>query len=223
VAAVSADSPAQIAGLKEGDKIVSLGGQAPGGERTLNEITADLSGKTVELKFVEASSGKVVSKEVTLREKGASGGVIGVQAVESVKFRSTWSAPVNALTTMYQSTEATFRGVAYAVSNLVHGNGEKASEVVGGPVATVDAIKGVSETGLVQLVLLIALISLSLGIMNILPIPALDGGRLFLILLFRLRGKVLTKEKEESINAWGMGFLLLFVALITVVDIGKIF
>ena len=223
VAGVSADSPASVAGLKEGDKIVSLGGQVPGAERSINDITAELAGTTTGLKFVDSSTGEVVTKEVTLREKGASGGVIGVQAVESVKFRSTWSAPINAFATLLQTVEATFKGVGYAVSNLVQGEGEKASEVVGGPVATVDAIKGVSETGFVQLVLLIALISLSLRIMNILPIPALDGGRLFLILLFRFRGKVLTKEKEESINAWGMGFLLLFIAVITIVDVGRIF
>jgi regulator of sigma E protease len=106
---------------------------------------------------------------------------------------------------------------------VVHGESEKAGDVVGGPVATVDVIKNVSRSGFPDLVLLIALISLSLGIMNVLPIPALDGGRLFLILLFRLKGKVLTKEKEEKINAWGMGFLLIFILLITVVDVRRLF
>ncbi len=223
VSGVSENSPASNVGLRSGDKIISLAGIKPSAERSLNEITADLAGTKAELQFVSSESGKNVTENVTLREKGASGGVLGVQAVESARLKSTWSAPINALTTMYQSTEATFKGVGYAVSNLVRGDGEKASEVVGGPVATVDAIKGVSETGFVQLVLLIALISLSLGIMNSLPIPALDGGRLFLILLFRARGKALSKEKEESINAWGMGFLLILVAVITVVDVGRIF
>ncbi|MDQ5913560.1 MAG: regulator of sigma protease [Patescibacteria group bacterium] len=223
VSFVSESSPASEAGLSAGDIILSIGNISPSIETSLNEITAQLAGSESELKFKDSDSGEVVVQEVKLREKGSSGGVLGVQSVESVKFKSTWSAPINALTTMYQSTEATFNGVGYAVSNLVRGDGQKASEVVGGPVATVDAIKGVSETGLVQLVLLIALISLSLGIMNILPIPALDGGRLFLILLFRARGKALTKEKEENINAWGMGFLLLLIAVITVVDVGRIF
>lgn len=222
VSSVTESSPASEIGLKSGDKILSLNGVKPSVEKSLNELTAELAGSNVKVEF-ESSEGKVLNEEVLLRKKGSAGGVLGVQAVESVRFKSTWSAPINAITTMYQSTEATFKGIGYAVSNLVGGDTKKASEVIGGPVATVDAINGVSKTGIVQLTLLIALISLSLGIVNSLPIPALDGGRLFLILLFRARGKALTKEKEESINAWGMGFLLIFIVLITIVDVGRIF
>lgn len=222
IGSVSENSPASKAGINPGDVLVTVNGVEPSAETPLAEITSESAGKEVTVKF-ENEQGETKEAKVQLREKGAEGGVLGVSAVESVRLRSTWSAPINALATMGQSTHATFAGIGYAISNLVQGEGDKASEVVGGPVATVDAINNVSKSGLTDLILLIALISLSLGIMNILPIPALDGGRLFLILLFRFRGKVLTKEKEESINAWGMGILLLVVALITVVDIGRIF
>ncbi len=223
VGEVSKNSPAEKAGLEFGDVILSLNGQVPGDELTLNELTKKYAGQEVKLKFEDENNRKDKEVEVQLREDGASGGVLGVGVSQTVKFKSTWSAPINAITTMYQSTEATFRGIGYAFSSIVHGESEKAGEVVGGPVATVDAIKNVSRSGFPDLVLLIALISLSLGIMNVLPIPALDGGRLFLILLFRLKGKVLTKEKEEKINAWGMGFLLIFILLITVVDVRRLF
>ena len=223
VGEVSKNSPAEKAGLEFGDVILSLNGQVPGDELTLNELTKKYAGQKVKLKFEDENNRKDKEVEVQLREDGESGGVLGVGVAQTVKFKSTWSAPINAITTMYQSTEATFRGIGYAFSSIVHGESEKAGEVVGGPVATVDAIKNVSRSGFPDLVLLIALISLSLGIMNVLPIPALDGGRLFLILLFRLKGKVLTKEKEEKINAWGMGFLLIFILLITVVDVRRLF
>lgn len=223
VGRVSENSPASKAGLQVGDQLLSLNGIAPDSAKGLVDITNQLAGQEVKLVYLDSETKQEVSEDVTLREKGAEGGVLGVSAAETAKYQSTWSSPIDALLTMYQSTEATFRGIGYAVSNIFHGQSEKAAEVVGGPVATVDAIKNVSSSGLTDLVLLIALISLSLGIMNSLPIPALDGGRLFLILLFRLKGKVLTQEKEESINAWGMGFLLLFIALITVVDFRRIF
>ena len=223
VGEVSKNSPAEKAGLEFGDVILSLNGQVPGDELTLNELTKKYAGQKVKLKFEDENNRKDKEVEVQLREDGESGGVLGVGVAQTVKFKSTWSAPINAITTMYQSTEATFRGIGYAFSSVVHGESEKAGDVVGGPVATVDAIKNVSRSGFPDLVLLIALISLSLGIMNVLPIPALDGGRLFLILLFRLKGKVLTKEKEEKINAWGMGFLLIFILLITVVDVRRLF
>ncbi len=222
VGSVSDKSPAQEAGLESGAVIISINGIEPSAQTPLADITSRFAGQDVIVKY-ENGNGEQKQVKVKLRQKGAEGGVLGVSAVESVKLRSTWSAPINAIATMGQSTQATFAGISYAVSNLAHGQAHKASEVVGGPVATVDAINNVSKSGLADLILLIALISLSLGIMNILPIPALDGGRLFLILLFRFRGKVLTKEKEESINAWGMGVLLTLVAIITVVDIGRIF
>lgn len=222
ISGVSDGSPAQQAKIEPGDNLLSINGVQPDAENPLAELTTKFAGQKVQVKL-ENSDGEVKEVEVQLREKGAEGGVLGVSSVESVRLRSTWSSPINALAVMGQSTEATFKGIGYAVSNLTRGEGQKASEVVGGPVATVDAIKDVSRSGIADLILLIALISLSLGIMNVLPIPALDGGRLFLILLFRLRGKVLTKEKEESINAWGMGALLFLVFIITIVDLGRIF
>ena len=70
---------------------------------------------------------------------------------------------------------------------------------------------------------LIGIISLTLAVMNTLPIPALDGGRLFVTLLFRALKKPLTKEREESIQAAGMITLLGLMALITIIDVRRFF
>ena len=59
--------------------------------------------------------------------------------------------------------------------------------------------------------------------MNVLPIPALDGGRWLLIAIYRLRGKKLTKEKEEKIVSRAFTILLILIAVITVLDITKFF
>ena len=68
-----------------------------------------------------------------------------------------------------------------------------------------------------------ALISLTLAVMNILPIPALDGGRWFTMTTFRLFKKDLTKEREENIQATGMLILLILTILVTISDVGKFF
>ena len=68
-----------------------------------------------------------------------------------------------------------------------------------------------------------ALISLTLAVMNILPIPALDGGRWFTMAIFRLFKKDLTKEREENIQAAGMLILLILTILVTISDVGKLF
>jgi regulator of sigma E protease len=71
--------------------------------------------------------------------------------------------------------------------------------------------------------MIIAIISLSLAIMNILPIPALDGGKLFLTLGSRLFGKQLTEKVENWAYGTGFAVLMLLVVLITIVDVRRYF
>jgi regulator of sigma E protease len=76
--------------------------------------------------------------------------------------------------------------------------------------------------GVTQVVLLTAIISLTLAVMNALPIPALDGGRWWTMAIFRILKKKLTKEREETIQA--IGFLTLFglIIVITISDVAKL-
>ena len=78
------------------------------------------------------------------------------------------------------------------------------------------------SSGINTLLLLSAVISISLAVMNVLPIPALDGGRWLLILIYRLRKKKLTKETEEKIVGRAFAALLIIVAIVTVLDILRI-
>jgi regulator of sigma E protease len=83
-------------------------------------------------------------------------------------------------------------------------------------------LKDGSFLGWQFIAVIIAIISLTLAIMNLLPIPALDGGRLYLTLLFRGLKKPLTQRTEELVNGAGMAVLLLLIVLVTIVDIGRI-
>jgi regulator of sigma E protease len=70
--------------------------------------------------------------------------------------------------------------------------------------------------------MLAAIISLTLAVMNILPIPALDGGRWFVTALYKVMKRPLTKEAEEKIHGTGFMVLMALVILITIGDIGKL-
>jgi regulator of sigma E protease len=95
---------------------------------------------------------------------------------------------------------------------------------VAGPVGIIGKIFPAAEqAGFVQLVFLTAVISLSLAVMNILPIPALDGGRWAMLVVFRLFKKKLTKEREEKIQTIGFSVLIGLVILVTIVDVTKFF
>jgi regulator of sigma E protease len=95
----------------------------------------------------------------------------------------------------------------------------KAPLDVAGPVGIVFVIGEVAQTGIVNLMLLTALISISLGIMNLLPIPALDGGRLFFLIVEAIRGRKIDPEKEGFVHFIGFALLIALVLFITYQDL----
>ena len=83
-------------------------------------------------------------------------------------------------------------------------------------------MKNGSLLGYQFMLTIIAIISLTLAIINILPIPALDGGRLFVLLLFRAVKHPLSKKTEERIHGTGFAVLMILIVFITIVDIKRI-
>ncbi|MCL1839958.1 RIP metalloprotease [Candidatus Saccharibacteria bacterium] len=156
-------------------------------------------------------------------------------------YRSTWSAPVVGVVTTVQLTGETFRGVGQLLWNLVSGiamqvnfdsevrdsgaeNLEQAGNAVSGPVGIIGYIfPAFASSGISNLAFLTAIISISLACMNLLPIPALDGGRWLLIVIYRLRRKKLTTEIEEKIVGRAFMVLIGLIVIITVLDITRFF
>jgi regulator of sigma E protease len=150
-------------------------------------------------------------------------GYLGVAPTEYTLVRSTWSAPLVAGGLIGQFTAATFQGLGTAIGALFHGDTQKASEQVSGPVGIFVILKDGSLLGIQFILMIIAIISLTLAIMNVLPIPALDGGRLFVTLIARAFGIKLTEELEERIYGIGFAALMLLVIVVTVVDVKRFF
>ena len=154
---------------------------------------------------------------------------------------STWSAPLVGAGLTVQLTGETFKGLGQLVWNLISGigqqlspdgqvreNGREAIETVGdsvtGPVGIIGVLfPSFTASGPSNLAFLAALISVSLACMNVLPIPALDGGRWFLMIIFKLRKKRLTKEIEEKIVSRAFVILLALIAIVTILDITRFF
>ncbi len=155
--------------------------------------------------------------------------------------RSTWSAPIVGLGTTIQLTGETFRGLGEMVWNLVSGafrqfssdsvvreEGQDAIQAAGdsvsGPIGIIGVIfPAFASAGVSNLAFLAALISVSLACMNVLPIPALDGGRWLLIAIYKLRKKKLTKETEERIVSRAFMVLLMLIVIISILDIVRLF
>lgn len=155
--------------------------------------------------------------------------------------RYTWSAPIVGAGLTVQTTAETFKGLGQLLVDLVTGAARQVSsdEAVreegkqqladaGNNVSGIVGIVGnyfpnLLSAGPTYIFLFMAIISISLACMNVLPIPALDGGRWFMIFICRLRRKKLSKEKEQSIVAKSFIVLLILMAIITVLDIIKLF
>ena len=153
---------------------------------------------------------------------------------------ATWSAPIVGAGLTLQLTGETFKGVGIMIGNMISGtarlfspddsvreSGQEAlSEVrdsVSGPVGIIGQLfPAFTAAGPLNLAFLAALISVSLACMNVLPIPALDGGRWLLIAIYKLRKKKLTKETEEKIVSRAMMVLLALIFIVTILDIIRI-
>jgi regulator of sigma E protease len=246
---VDPGSPAAKAGLKSQDEInaISLPGYSPVGISTadkLPSITKQFAGKTATVYYTRA--GEEQQTTVTLLSKQAveasqktsnPRGYLGIIPTEYTLQRSTWSAPIVAVGFSAQVTALTFQGLGHALAGLggwiagiATGNnvarnhaGETASSQVSGPVGIFVILKNGSLLGYQFMLFIIAIISLTLAIMNILPIPALDGGRLWILLGSRWAKHPLSARTEELVNAVGFVFLISLIALITVVDVKRFF
>ena len=150
-------------------------------------------------------------------------GYLGVATYEYQVTRSTWSAPIVAGGLTLQFTKLTMQGLGNALKQLVTGNTAEASENVSGPIGIFFILKDGARLGFSYILLIIALLSLTLAIMNALPIPALDGGRLAVMLGFRALKKPLTPKLEERIHATGFVALIGLIILISVVDVRRFF
>lgn len=228
-------SPASRAGLEVRDRLISISSGTTSKNITsadqLPSVTKQFAGKKITLNVERKGQQKALSttlrseKEVTAsKNSDVPKGYLGVAPTEFTIQRSTWSAPVVAIGLMKQLTVETFKGLGHAVWNAVRGHGKEASSQVSGPVGIFVILKDGSILGYQFMLLIIAIISLTLAIMNVLPIPALDGGRLFVTLLYRkVLRRPLSQSLEERIHGTGFAALMVLFILITVVDVRRFF
>ena len=227
-------SPADKAGLKTSDVLVSISG--PNGTEQITsaavfpDITKKYAGEPVTIEYVR--DGNFATTHTELRDTAEveaskktdnPKGYLGIAPGEYNVSRYTWSAPIVAGGTIVQFTQLTFQGLGTALGSLFTGDAKKASEQVAGPVGIFVILQQGTELGIQFILMIIAVISLTLAIMNVLPIPALDGGRLFVTLIYRVIKKPLTEKAEDLIHGTGFALLMVLFVLITVVDIKRFF
>ena len=233
---VTPGSPAANAGITAGAVIKTVNNVQINTTDQLRTATSANAGKTVPISY--SVKGKVTNTNVSLlssQEVEASlktnnpKGYLGVVPTPYVVERATWSAPIQAAGLTIQFTILTLKGLATIVANLAQALGhavvgdtktakQEASDAgqnVSGPVGIFVILKQGTTLGIEFILFIIAIISLTLAIMNALPIPALDGGRAFVTFIFYALKKPLLPKTEEWIHGGGFVALMLLFVLIT--------
>lgn len=212
---IKANSPAAEVGIQVNDKVVDF--------KTTDEFIKyvnDNQGKEINLKVQRNSD--TIDFKITPRVnppagEGALGvGLVGAGFVGKNIAASLWEGLKASIELIKQIFIAIFNLIVKAVA------GKASFEQVAGPVGIIKITAQAGALGLVYLLQLLAMISLNLAVINILPFPALDGGRLLFLGIEKIKGSPLNHKFEKIVNGIGFAILLLLMVVITVKDIIKL-
>lgn len=215
---VEPGSAAAQAGLITGDDLVSINGTSFKDETELRDFTKGHAGQNVEI--VSRRNQAVQTKTVQLGNDSEKG-ILGVVAMPQAREKyALWAAPIAAVAIMLQTIWLTITAFFGALTTLLFHF--RVAETVTGPIGVTAVFGEVVHFGLDYVLVLIASISLSLAVVNALPLPALDGGRLFLLILRRL-GVPVSENLETWSHTAGFVALLAFGLIIAVSDVQRFF
>ncbi len=240
VAQVAPGSPADEAKLQPGDRITKIEGKNIENTDQFTEILktwGDLkvnitveSGPTMVL-FEGISTNQTSTRVVTVQPRknppegqGALGVVISTYPyIESTKCQVlSAKCSINIVKQGVKSTGIwagrVVEGLRSIGKNLVAG---KVPQDVAGPVGIYQLTGLVAAEGWLPLLEMVAVLSVNLAVFNVLPIPALDGGRAFFVILEWISRKRISAQLEQKINSWGMAFLLSLMAIISLQDVWR--
>ena len=235
ISKVIPDMPADMAGFEEGDIVISVNGNEINDSQELIAFVAESPGEV--LAYLIERDGERIFYEVELSEDGK----IGVLLSELMSYSSEenfslynsdiLSSVVNVKDEQYPVHVALYKSFTESVRlgkltakmfgefvGSLFTSGE-VPDSVAGPVGIAQMTHVFVQEGFISILRFVAILSLSLAVINILPIPALDGGRLLFILIELLIGRRVNQKAESYIHALGYFLILLLIVVVTYSDI----
>ena len=205
-------SPAQVAKIEPGDRIVAVNGQKINSFEQVTEKVNQSKGKSLKLSK-DGSAKTVIVKPKAHRIQKQKIYQIGIVAKSNenagVKLKRGWDTAVSTTGLIFNAVGNLFRH--FSLNKL------------SGPVGIYSQTSQVSQMGFTYVLAFLAMISINLGIVNLIPIPGLDGGKLLLNLIELVRGKPISEEHEAIVELIGFGLLLVLIIAVTGNDIYRYF
>ena len=214
ISKVVPNSPAQVAGIKANDKIIALNNKKITTFSQVGEIVSANKNKEI---VVEVKQGST-TKNLKVRPKkekvaGQTGYQLGIYAKTNdsigAKLGQGWSTAVNTTGMIFNAVGGLFRH--FSLNKL------------SGPVGIYSQTAQVSKMGFSYILMFLGMISINLGIVNLLPIPGLDGGKLLLNIIELIIRRPIPQEKEVIVDMIGFVILLVLIVAVTGNDIYRYF
>ena len=212
VIGVVKDSAAERAGIKLGDKMLGFNeiGQ-------VQELIKKNVGKTTVFE-IERGSERIILPASLPSSEIEEGVVFGIAMARLGIVREPWyKAPLGGVRLTASAFWGTIKGLWRILGLLFSGN--SISGMVSGPVGIFSIVSTTLDFGAVFLLSLVAVLSVNLAVMNLLPLPALDGGRLLFLAIEKIRGKPIPQRTGGLAHAFGFAILILLMAVITYYDV----
>ncbi|EOS7993312.1 RIP metalloprotease RseP [Enterococcus hirae] len=205
---------AQTAGLKENDKILEINGNAIYSWGDLTATITENPGKKLNVEVERNGQKQTLSVTPGVVESnGKKYGQLGIKAPMKTGF---FDKIIGGTQQAFSSSLEIFKALGSLFTNF-------SLNKLGGPVMMFQLSSEAADQGILTVISLMAILSMNLGIVNLLPIPALDGGKLVLNVVEGIRGKPISQEKEGFITLAGFGLLMLLMVLVTWNDIQRFF
>lgn len=209
------EQPAAEAGLRANDRILAINGEQINSWEEMSTLIRKSTGEEITIRYQR--NGKTNTIDITpVRSDDSERGVIGVypQLIrENVSF-------IKAISLGLQQSYQVF---IMTISGFVQMFRESSAEDIGGPIMIASIIGQAARVGILNVLNWTAIISINLGIINLLPFPALDGGRILFIVIEMIRGKAVDPRKESFVHMIGFAILMLLMLFIIYNDLMRTF
>jgi regulator of sigma E protease len=216
--------PAEDAGIMIDDEIIKVNDTDTKMWPELQEAIASKKGTNITLTVKRSE--KLVNINIVPRKEELENqlgekkeiGIIGVRPKGEVIFMryNIAKASVLGLEKLLYLTAMTYKSIFYMIVGKI-----STKEAITGPIGIFHITQDAARYGIIAVIHLMAIISMSLAVVNLLPFPVLDGGHIFLLLLEKIRGKPLNNKLEENINQVGLYILFTIFVLIIINDFGR--
>ncbi len=207
------NSSAYTAGMRSGDKVISIDGAEI---KSWDEISKTISHAVNEkMDFVVERDGESVDLQIPVVEQNIEG--YGTRKIVGI-------IPKNE-TSFGQSVIYAFKDTGYVIKmvfSALHGlvTGGVHTQDLAGPIGVINIISEQSKNGILSVISILGLISANLGVMNLLPIPALDGGKILFLLIEAIKGEPVNTKIEQGFAT--AGIMLLFALMLYVTIFGDL-